>query len=235
MNAKMYRVEDKYCCTAQDMYQLQHRLDAVLWADSNENTINGYQVISLYFDDLADSCLNAVREGSYSRLKYRIRIYNNSFDRISLEVKEKQGSRIYKKARSITEKEMHQLIQGECISASFSLEDPAFMFNLAIQTKALRPKVIVAYERKAYIYPSGNVRITFDRNIRASSQIAAFGSKKISYDPLREQDAVLEIKYDEFLPEFILQLLEQNSMQQTACSKYRLCRERYQQSFLHKN
>lgn len=229
MNAKMYRVEDKYCCTAQDMYQLQHRLDAVLWADSNENTINGYQVISLYFDDLADSCLNAVREGSYSRLKYRIRIYNNSFDRISLEVKEKQGSRIYKKARSITEKEMHQLIQGECISASFSLEDPAFMFNLAIQTKALRPKVIVAYERKAYIYPSGNVRITFDRNIRASSQIAAFGSKKISYDPLREQDAVLEIKYDEFLPEFILQLLEQNSMQQTACSKYRLCRERYQQ------
>ncbi len=105
------------------------------------------------------------------------------------------------------------------------------MFNLAIQTKALRPKVIVAYERKAYIYPSGNVRITFDRNIRASSQIAAFGSKKISYDPLREQDAVLEIKYDEFLPEFILQLLEQNSMQQTACSKYRLCRERYQQSF----
>ena len=231
MNAKMYRVEDKYCCTAQDMYQLQHRLDAVLWADSNENTINGYQVISLYFDDLADSCLNAVRDGSYSRLKYRIRIYNNSFDRISLEVKEKQGSRIYKKARSITEKEMHQLIQGECISASFSLEDPAFMFNLAIQTKALRPKVIVAYERKAYIYPSGNVRITFDRNIRASSQIAAFGSKKISYDPLREQDAVLEIKYDEFLPEFILQLLEQNSMQQTACSKYRLCRERYQQSF----
>ena len=231
MNAKMYRVEDKYCCTAQDMYQLQHRLDAVLWADSNENTINGYQVISLYFDDLADSCMNAVREGSYSRLKYRIRIYNNSFDRISLEVKEKQGSRIYKKARSITEKEMHQLIQGECISASFSLEDPAFMFNLAIQTKALRPKVIVAYERKAYIYPSGNVRITFDRNIRASSQIAAFGSKKISYDPLREQDAVLEIKYDEFLPEFILQLLEQNSMQQTACSKYRLCRERYQQSF----
>ncbi len=231
MNAKMYRVEDKYCCTAQDMYQLQHRLDAVLWADSNENTINGYQVISQYFDDLADSCLNAVREGSYSRLKYRIRIYNNSFDRISLEVKEKQGSRIYKKARSITEKEMHQLIQGECISASFSLEDPAFMFNLAIQTKALRPKVIVAYERKAYIYPSGNVRITFDRNIRASSQIAAFGSKKISYDPLREQDAVLEIKYDEFLPEFILQLLEQNSMQQTACSKYRLCRERYQQSF----
>ncbi len=231
MNTKMYRVEDKYFCTGQDMYQLQRRLDAVLLPDSNENTINGYQVISLYFDDLADSCLNAVREGSYSRLKYRIRIYNNSLDRISLEVKEKQGSRIYKKARPITEKEMHQLVRGECIPASSSLEDPAFMFNLAIQTKALRPKVIVAYERKAYIYSSGNVRITFDRNIKASRQIEAFGLKKVSYDSLHGQDSVLEIKYDEFLPEFILQLLEQNSLQQTACSKYRLCRERYQQSF----
>ncbi len=224
----MYRVEDKYCCTALDMYQLQQRIDAVLQADSNESSINGYQVISLYFDDLTDSCLNAVREGSYSRLKYRIRIYNDSLDRISLEVKEKQGSRIYKKTRCITEKEMQQLICGQCIPASSSLEDPAFMFNLAIQTKSLRPKVIVAYERKAYIYASGNVRITFDRNIRASSQIASFGSKKISYDPMYGQDTVLEIKYDEFLPEFILQLLEQNSLQQTAFSKYRFCRERYQ-------
>ncbi len=228
MNAKMYRVEDKYCCTAQEMYLLQQRLDPVLQADSNENTKDGYQVISLYFDDLADSCLNAVGEGSYSRLKYRIRIYNHSFDRISLEVKEKQGSRIYKKTRCITENEMHQLMCGQCIPASASLEDPAFMFNLAIQTKVLRPKVIVAYERKAYIYAAGNVRVTFDRNIRGSRQIADFGSKRISYDPLREQDAVLEIKYDEFLPKFILQLLEQNALQQTAYSKYRLCRERYQ-------
>lgn len=228
MNTKMYRVEDKFSCTAQDMYQLQRRLETVLRADRNENTKDGYQVISLYFDDLADSCLNATSAGSDQRLKYRIRIYNNSLNRINLEVKEKLGSRVFKRVRPITEKEMRMLICGRCISASFSTEDPAFLFNLAIQTRALRPKVIVAYERKAYVYAPGNVRITFDRNIRASRQTKEFGAGKIPYDSLYGQNAVLEIKYDVFLPEFILQLLEQSSLLQTAYSKYQLCRERYQ-------
>ena len=45
--------------------------------------------------------------------------------------------------------------------------------------------MIVAYERKAYIYEPRNVRITFDRNIRASNQIELFGNKNCIYDNLR--------------------------------------------------
>lgn len=222
---KMYRVEDKFCCTAQEMYQLQKRLNPVLAADGNESSLEGYQVISLYFDDLSDSCLNAARDGDNHRRKYRIRIYNNSLDVIKLEVKEKLGSRVYKISKNITTEEMHNLICGICIPAAPSTEDPAFLFNLAIQTHGLRPKVVVAYERKAYIYGPGNVRITFDRNVRASRQLSAFGRTELSYVPLPEQDAVVEIKYNEFIPDFLLQLLELNSLQQTAYSKYRLCRE----------
>lgn len=228
MRANRYRVEDKYDCTAGEMYQLQRRLGAVLSADRNESTKEGYQVISLYFDDFADSCLNETQQGSDQRLKYRIRIYNHSLDRINLEVKEKRGSRVLKRARPITEREMRLLMSGQCIPAAASTEDPAFLFNLGIRTKILRPKVIVAYERKAYVYAPGNVRITFDRSIRTSRRTEEFGRRTISYDRLYGQNAVLEIKYDEFLPEFIRQLLEQDSLTQTACSKYRLCRERYQ-------
>lgn len=85
--------------------------------------------------------------------------------------------------------------------------------------------MIVAYERKAYVYEPGNVRITFDRNVRASSQTQMFGQRDISYDFLREYDKVLEVKYDEFVPGFLLQLLETGSMRQSAYSKYQLCRE----------
>ena len=35
---------------------------------------------------------------------------------------------------------------------------------------------------------------------------------------------VLEVKYDEFIPDFLVQLLELGNMQQTAYSKYQLCR-----------
>lgn len=228
MVIKMYRVEDKYCCSAGEMYQLQQRLGTVLQTDFNESSGDGYHVISLYFDDLADSCLKDTEDGIYSRCKYRIRIYNDTLDIIKLEIKEKQGSRVNKKSKCITEEEMYRLMRGQCIPASFSPDDPAFLFNLAIQTKVLRPKIIVAYERKAYIYELGNVRITFDRNIRTSRQIEDFGTQKISYDPLRDINAVLEIKYDEFMPGFLLQLLELNCLQQTAYSKYQLCRERYE-------
>ena len=37
----MYRVEEKFCCTAREMYSLQRRLDGVLRADDNEHNDEG--------------------------------------------------------------------------------------------------------------------------------------------------------------------------------------------------
>lgn len=224
---KMYRVEDKFNCGASEMYCLQKRLDGVLRSDSNENSADGYSVSSLYFDDLAESCLADTINGDRIRRKYRIRIYGHSLDTIKLEVKEKLDNRVWKKSRSITREELYKLMRCECIEAAPTMEDAAALFNLAIQTSGLRPRVIVTYERKAFIYEAGNVRITLDRNIRSSRDVERFGEPGIQYDYLRETDAVVEMKYDEFIPDFILQLLELGNMRQTAYSKYQICRERY--------
>ena len=222
----MYRVEDKYTCSTQEMYQLQQRLGVVLPVDSNEDSTEGYSVVSLYFDDLVDTCLTDTVDGCEVRNKYRIRIYNHSFDTIKLEVKEKLDNRINKKSKSITEAQMRKLMCGECIEDDCSMEDPATLFNLAIKTRGLKPKVVVAYERKAFVYQAGNVRITLDRNVRASNRINDFGKKEGCYEWLREWDAVMEVKYDELIPGFLLQLLELGNLQQTSYSKYQLCRER---------
>ena len=222
----MYRVEDKYNCTEAELTMLQARMEAVLRPDENEGGPEGYSITSLYFDDLRDSCLQDTVDGVNRRNKYRIRIYNDSLDLIKLEVKTKQDNRIRKQSKTISRTELESLMQGECIVEKGSFEDPATQFNLAIKEGGLRPKVIVAYERKAYIYEPGNVRITFDRNVRASSRVESFGQKNISYDFLQEYDKVLEVKYDEFIPDFLLQLLETGNMQPSAYSKYQLCRER---------
>lgn len=222
----MYRVEDKYNCSETQLVMLQSRMEAVLRPDSNEGGSEGYSIVSLYFDDLQDSCLQDTEDGVNRRNKYRIRIYNDSLDVIKLEVKTKQDNRIQKQSKTISREEMESLMRGECIAEEGSFEDPATLFNLAIKNGGLRPKVIVTYERKAYVYEPGNVRITFDRNVRASSRVENFGQKNISYDFLQEYDKVLEVKYDEFIPDFLLQLLEVGNMQQSAYSKYQLCRER---------
>ncbi|MCI8322203.1 MAG: polyphosphate polymerase domain-containing protein [Lachnospiraceae bacterium] len=221
----MYRAEDKYNCTEAELYMLQSRMEAALRSDVNEGGSDGYRISSLYFDDIRDSCLQDTVDGVNRRNKYRIRIYNDSLDVIKLEVKSKKNNRIQKRSKTISKAQMESLMRGECIEDGASAKDPATLFNLAIRTQGLRPKVIVTYERKAYVYEPGNVRITLDRNVRASSRVEAFGEKNISYDFLREYDKVLEVKYDELIPGFLLQLLELGNMQQSAYSKYQLCRE----------
>lgn len=223
----MYRVENKYCCEEKDLFLLQKRIGIILPSDSHEHDADGYSVTSLYFDDLNDTCFQDTLDGNEIRSKYRIRIYNDSLRRIQLEVKQKRDSRIYKKSKTISEEEMHRLINGRCIDASALASDPAALFNIAICTRGLRPRVIVKYERKAYVFKPGNTRITFDRHVRASNRVNSFGTDSIYYDPIREVDSVLEVKYDEFIPDFILQMLELGKMQQTSYSKYQLCRELY--------
>ena len=87
-------------------------------------------------------------------------------------------------------------------------------------------RVIVAYERTPYIYPVGNVRITFDRNIVSSGNVKEFMRPEICTRPVMPAGRhVLEVKYDELLPDYIYQALQNLNLQRTAYSKYYICRK----------
>lgn len=226
----MYRVEDKYICAERDMLLLQSRVKIVMNPDSYSSGPS-YRVTSLYFDDYDDGHFSDSEEGVSHRNKYRIRMYNGVADVIKLEVKYKAYNRVYKKSRTINREDAKKLIAGECIDDDeVSVENPVTLFNLAIKQDFLKPKIIVEYDRSAYTFFPGNVRITFDRNIRASKEIHEFLDNQCSYTMLQGLNRVLEIKYDEFLPGFIAQLLENGNMNQTSYSKYRLCREQMEVS-----
>lgn len=223
----MYRVEDKFSCSEQDLLLLQARLQTVLKPDENQIGTKGYRITSVYFDDLFDTHLKDTEDGNHLREKYRIRIYNGSFDVIKLEIKYKRDNRVMKKMQSITRNHMCELMHGHCIlSGNESMDNPITLFNCAIANRGLHPKIIVEYDRSAYVYEPGNVRITLDRDLRVSDQIDAFvKDQKITYEYLKEWDRVLEVKYDEFLPGFIAGMLETGNLNQTSYSKYRICRE----------
>lgn len=222
----MLRVEDKYDLHITDFVALRERVNAVLEKDQFSGECgSGYKISSLYFDDLTDTCYYDTLNGNPVRRKYRIRIYNDSFETIKLEVKSKHYSRISKASCPITIEEYQKLINGETIEWGKTREDPRSVFNEAILTLGLRPVVIVTYEREAFV-AEGNTRITFDTNVRCCDQIECFGQAGTSYDIL-DNGHILEVKYDEFIPDHLLQLLEHDSMQRIAYSKYGLCRERY--------
>ena len=223
----MYRVEDKYAPSYMDVAILKKRMAAILPVDASGNIDKGYKISSLYFDDIYDTHLLDTVAGNSVRKKFRIRIYNDSFDHIKLEVKYKYYNRIKKNSVSISVEQMESLINGIPIGSHYSMDDPRTEFDMAIQRYSLRPKVIVTYERMAYIYDVGNVRITFDENVRGSSRIEYFGCSNLVYDYPESRNSIMEVKYDEFLPDFIAQTLEIDSMWQMAFSKYRICREIY--------
>ena len=98
--------------------------------------------------------------------------------------------------------------------------------TLEMLTHRLRPVVIVEYDRIPYVYPNGNVRVTLDTNIAFSSAVGCFLDAQIPKSlvmPLGQQ--LLEVKYDEYLPDFLYRSLQLPSLQQTAFSKYYLCRK----------
>ncbi|MCM1047403.1 MAG: polyphosphate polymerase domain-containing protein [Clostridiales bacterium] len=223
----LYRVEDKYLCNEQTIALIQARLKSVLNPDKNQTMDNGYKITSVYFDDYYDTHLHETVDGYHLRQKYRIRIYNDSFQTIKLEIKYKKENRVYKKTQTITQEQMNMLLAGECVpDANPSLDSTITLFNLAIANQRLQPKVIVEYDRAAYIFDAGNVRITLDRNLRFSTDFDGFiHNNQARYLPVPDIDRIVEIKYDEFLPKFIAGLLETGNMNQTSYSKYRICRD----------
>ena len=95
-----------------------------------------------------------------------------------------------------------------------------------MKMQQLQPRVFVSYVREPYIYDAGNVRVTFDSQIRTSlfQQDFADGLRSdISATDL-PTDRILEVKFDEYLPEVIACLLQKGVLRQQAFSKYGACR-----------
>ena len=85
---------------------------------------------------------------------------------------------------------------------------------------------IVEYERIPYICQNGNVRVTFDINISSSADVKNFLNGDIPVRPVMPSGwQLMEVKFDEFLPDYIYRALNLGNLQQTAFSKYYLCRK----------
>ena len=220
-----YRVEEKYICTEGELQILAGRPSSIMKEDGHHEEGKRYQIRSLYFDDFDDSCLAETIDGANDRKKFRIRIYGGHTDRIALEVKYKLNGMTKKDACLLTEEQCRELMAGRRLPFQKSSPKVLRMLYLAMTTDRLLPVTIVQYERTAYISNIGNVRITFDRNISASADIRHFLEPGIRLMPVMEKGKhVLEVKYDEVLPDYIAQALETGRHQQTPFSKYKECR-----------
>lgn len=217
-----YRHEIKFLVSDLDLEKIKHRLDALMTIDAHQIG-DSYIVRSLYFDDVYDSCLTETIEGIDNRKKYRIRTYNRCSDIIRLEEKSKLHNMTRKDTRKITLEDAIRYINGEAALDEHYLSTK---LNALIQSKNMHPVCIVEYDRTAYIEEVGNVRITFDCDLRGSLYPEYFfDDTSAQMLPILPPGIhVLEVKYDEFLPSYILQAIDINTLEKTSMSKYKVVR-----------
>lgn len=220
---QVYRNEWKYLLSYPEAELLRRRLEEFMRYDSHAKD-GTYMIRSLYFDDWKNTAYEQKLMGIYERQKWRIRVYNCSDSVIALERKKKKGNYIHKDSVKITREEYDRIINGDF---GFLLQKPEQLckeFYVECVSNVLRPKVIVDYDRTPLVLDEGTVRITFDSGVRA-----AIGGFDI-FDPdlptlpaIDPDKLILEVKYTEFLPRLIGNIITTNGNEFTSFSKYVAC------------
>ena len=221
MAEKKFRHELKHYINMSDYMAIKNRLTQIMRLDKNANQNNEYKIRSLYFDNLNDKALMEKINGINRREKFRIRFYNDDYSFIKLEKKSKINGLCGKDSAKITKEQCEKIIEGDIEFLKHS-NTPLFVELYAkMKGDLLKPKTIVDYTREAYIYPTGNVRITFDKDIRTGIHSKSiFDATVPTISSIDNTFVVLEVKYDEFLPEIIQHIIQTNDRRATAISKY---------------
>ncbi len=221
-----YRHELKYQISRADYLAIRSRIRSVMQLDSHADQTGHYTIRSIYFDNADDKALREKTDGVAIREKFRIRYYNDDFSVISLEKKMKHNNLCLKLDAPLTEAECRSILSGD---TDFMLSHPQGLVRelyCKMKTEQLRPRVLVSYRREPYVYAAGNVRVTFDSEIRSTLYHSEFLEKTV-YDISatdRVGDIILEIKFDEFLPDIIRALIQCEGVRTQAFSKYGACR-----------
>ena len=218
-----YRHEWKHAINYLDLLCIRQRLRAV--AEPDPHTVDGkYLIRSLYFDNSADKSLREKIDGVNLREKFRIRYYNGDSSLIHLEKKSKRSGLGTKYSAPLTAEEAQKIVDGDLDWMLCSGRPLVQELYCKMRYQGMLPKTIVDYTREPFIYRPGNVRVTFDYNIRTGMQCTDFLNPACITVPAGDAPIILEVKWDNFLPNIIRDCVQTPGRRETAFSKYAQCR-----------
>ncbi|WP_409347079.1 polyphosphate polymerase domain-containing protein [Paenibacillus sp. MBLB4367] len=221
-----YRHELKYYMNHHQYQIIRQQLKHLLKRDRNADAAGDYHIRSLYFDDIDNKALHEKLGGVRDREKYRMRIYNFSDKVIHLEKKIKKNDYIAKVKERLTREMADAILAGDYEVLNVPEKPLLYEVYREMKSRLLRPKVIVDYIREAYISYAGNVRITFDKQLRTGlNSVDIFNPELSTIHAYDNNFIVFEVKYDEFLPEYIRTAIQAEGLIRQSNSKYVICRK----------
>lgn len=218
-----FRHEWKHEIPLGDVQYLRSRLSAVMCIDQYAKN-GSYTVNSLYFDTPDNRVLREKINGVGHREKFRLRYYNNDTSAVLLEKKLKTGGLCAKLQAELALEDTLALVHGKY--KIFERNCPPLLLELyqKMAVQGLRPRTIVQYTREPFVYAPGNVRVTLDHHIRTGTISCEFLDHGCCTIPIPNDPAVLEVKWDSFLPSIIRDIVQNPGTRTAAFSKYAACR-----------
>ena len=218
-----YRHEVKHLINQADAISIRRNLSAVAQTDPHVQADGSYTIRSLYFDDISNTALWEKLDGVNERRKFRMRYYNDDLSFIMLECKQKRDNVGCKLQQRLTQDEVKRIMNGDIDWMAGSGKPLLVTLYVEMKAKGLRPKCVVEYRRIPFVYGPGNVRVTIDWNIRTGISGEFLDPEGLTI-PVDGNPMLLEVKWDDFLPNVIKRAVALKGRGQGAFSKYAACR-----------
>ncbi len=231
----MIRFEYKYLAPIELIEQLRSEIMPYVNYDeyASVNQIGEYTVRSIYFDNDKLQYYNDKVDGLDVRKKLRVRGYGSKDENsiVFLEIKKKNGMRIFKTRAPLTFanlEEMFSFVNFEKYILTEPIENAienARKFFYYVKFDNLKPIILVVYEREAYQGKFENsLRITFDKNLRASifpGLADLFDEKNMRF--VMSSYFIVEFKGSERIPRWFRDIVGKYELRLMALSKYVMC------------
>ena len=214
-----FRHELKLEISPADRLVLRQRLGTVMEPDPH--AVDGrYLIRSLYLETPTDRALREKLDGVSRREKYRLRFYNNDTSLIHLEKKSKLAGLGNKRTAELTRAEAQSIVDGDTLWMREDERGLARELYAKMAVQGLRPRTVVDYTREPFVFGPGHVRVTLDYDIRTGLSATDFLDPDMVTVPVPGSPVILEVKWDDFLPEIVSKIVELPGRRAGAFSKY---------------
>ena len=220
------RREVKYLINKTTLDQFDRMVRPVLELDKNNPQDRGYFNYTIYFDSPGLMFWREKDESLSARIKPRLRVYKSTIDErptnYFLEFKHRNDQYIAKERVAVAENVASKLLHRDQLCESEISSSPVLAkFQYLSRRFDLAPKVCVLYHRRAYsVSFHHRLRMTYDTRLQCS-RIASLATPPSGFEFFENPpNLVLEIKYNNQAPSWLMNICARLDMQRVSYSKY---------------
>lgn len=219
------RVEEKYMITINQYNKICKVINEYMEADSYNLDDKSYVISNIYYDTPDNNLIRTSLEKPKYKEKIRLRAYGmpNENGKVFLEIKKKYYGIVNKRRTTLGLKEAYKFIDDRIMPDKREYINSQVLNELdyALKLYNVVPKVYIAYDRRAFFgKDDSNFRVTFDANIRTRRYNVKLEAGDYGERLLPDGVMIMEVKYSERMPLWLVGVLNENKIYKTSFSKY---------------